>query len=433
MEADGEEEEYSSEEMGSDEDEDLDDDYDSDDEDAELDNISMSELEEMAASTARSLFMVQMQVATQQAAEDAEQIDVDHRSPQERWQEFMRNLPQGKVLKIMDTDIKDMGMDESQQQNAVIGELIGAVLQHKGLTHVILGGAFLRAFQGHQRNLYEAVWSKHFLTLTYLKLGSEECDPAIMDFSGLLNVLKTLRQPTQEDCRDLNLTELELVSFSIQHQEDIISLKTILSHANKLKQLNLLGIRIDKDIQAPGLVDPLLQTAAGIKSLDECRVSCTEPASGTLLSPYCLVELFSLKQKWWRLGLDGMGLDNEHCQIIAQAMTQEACKAGDLLSLTLNPAITHQGFNKLFSVLFQKQRMGLVKVDDNYWQSNFDLVRSMNNLHGRLGFFESGSNISRIRWIELLAQLSQITWEDEAHKTNYLWFTILERPDFVHS
>lgn len=408
---------------GEEEDDDVELDDSMDEEDSELDDISETELEEMAASTRRSLFMVQMQLANQQGTE-VETIEIDKRSPAERWQDWLSNLQRGKVLKIVDSDAHDMSMDKAPQQSSIFHELTNAIIVHTGLTHVILGGAFLRCFREKLSNLYEAIWTKHCHTLTYLKLGSDDHDPANLDLSSLLKAFNGRLD-------QMNLTEMELVCFSLDNKEVVTLLQTVLRGASKMKQLNLLGIHVSESAKVAGLMDPILETAAQIKSLDECRLSCTSSSSLTLLTTTCLAKAMESKPKWWRLGFDGLGLHDSHCQVIAQAMSNQSCKAGDLLSLTRNPAITQEGFQKLFSILFQKQRMGLVKVDDQTWQANFDLVRSMNNLHGRLTFFEGGIYASRIRWIEWLAQLSKINWEDEKHIQNYLWFTILERPDFV--
>lgn len=87
----------------------------------------------------------------------------------------------------------------------------------------------------------------------------------------------------------------------------------------------------------------------------------------------------------------------------------------------------------LMRVRFCKQRMGEVSVDDRQWVETFHLVRSMNNVHRHLEYFvpETGGYPSRDRWIEWLAVLGNIGWQDEAHRVKYLWFTVLEKPNFV--
>ena len=449
----------SDEELNSydDEEEDDDEDFDDeDDEDAELDDISETELEEMAASTQRSLFMVQMQLANRRAAEEQATMDIDtvhdarHEIPHMQWQEFIHALTNSKVFKVPDSECHTQ-LEGDMRPQTLVHDLSAAIQSHAaGLTHVILGGNFLQCIpRQDQKRLFQALWTRHAATLTYLKLGSDDCPPHVIDVEGLVSVLHmSLLQPPHQlpeespalhsplhipdkNNNNLHLTEMELRQMSISTPDQIASLVQVLSGASRLKQLNLLGIHIDTIQQ--GLLDPLLETVAQLPQLDECRLCCTAPSPVPLITSSCLAQVLAYKPKWWRLGLDGVGLDDSHCQVLAQAMSHEHCKAGDLLSLTKNPAVSTHGWNQLFDVLFQKQRMGLVKVDDASWQATFDLVRSMNNIHGRLQFLgESGSFASRVKWIEWLAKLSQISWEDEAHKANYIWFTLLERPDYVH-
>lgn len=256
----------------------------------------------------------------------------------------------------------------------------------------------------------------------------------------------------------LLLTELELCSVTIDSINAVTSLVAVLSCATRLKQLNLLGLSVSiaADNEALQqwqwqkqsnhlLLDPILSTVSKLADFDECRLSCGTPSSNPLISASCLHQVLSHKPKWWRLALDGLGLDDQHCHVLTQALCQESCRFGDLLSLTMNPAVSRIGWNQLFDALAHKQRLGLVKVDDKSWQATFDLVRSMNNIHGRLQFLEVGRGggggekggttttyASRERWIEWLAKLSQISWEDDAHKINYLWYTLLEQPDYIH-
>ncbi|KAL7565070.1 hypothetical protein ACA910_005080 [Epithemia clementina (nom. ined.)] len=479
------------EELLSDDDEELDssDEDDEDDEDAELDDISETELEEMAASTQRSLFMVQMQLANQRAAEEEAQrnagiMEIEEEeeeqanvNPLDRWQDFVDAIARSKVFKVTDADCKDIIIKNIAANHLhpmqVVSDLMATITspQASGFTHIMVGGEFLNVIKDQQRNLFQALWARHCSTLTYLKIGTNTTSKGlppvaqgILDVESLFTILKMPPPPLQLQPQQpfvqplpspssqfnhsganssLLLTEMELCHITITSSDQIVSMVEVLNCATSLKQLNLLGLEVGCDTlyqhqrqqqyQQGGLIlDPILAAVAELPQVDECRISCRAPSSIPLISSSCLAQVLAVKPKWWRLGLDGVGLEDQHCQVLAQAMSHEYCKAGDLLSLTMNPAVSSLGWHQIFDVLFQKQRMGLVKVDDKSWQATFDLVRSMNNIHGRLNFLESGTYTSRERWIEWLAKLSQISWEDEAHKANYLWFTILERPDFVH-
>mmetsp|Transcript_2823 Transcript_2823/g.3795 ORF Transcript_2823/g.3795 Transcript_2823/m.3795 type:complete len:105 (+) Transcript_2823:1-315(+) len=65
------------------------------------------------------------------------------------------------------------------------------------------------------------------------------------------------------------------------------------------------------------------------------------------------------------------------------------------------------------------------------WEHKFDLVRSMNNLHSRMDYIDGGAFIDRSKWVEWLAKLNKASWADDKHKLNYLWFTLLEKPDMI--
>jgi hypothetical protein len=87
------------------------------------------------------------------------------------------------------------------------------------------------------------------------------------------------------------------------------------------------------------------------------------------------------------------------------------------------------------ALFFRKRRMGAVKLDNGgEWDAKFDLVRSMNNVHCRLDHIlgDQGAYRNRFAWSEWLAKLNAVGWEDEKHKLNYVWFTLLEKPDFCY-
>jgi hypothetical protein len=184
---------------------------------------------------------------------------------------------------------------------------------------------------------------------------------------------------------------------------------------------------------AAGAFDPVLYAARDANLLDELRLTLQgSPWPMPLISKTALEDLLLHKKKWWRLALEGVGLDDTHCDVLATLFKRDdACKVGDLLSLKSNPAIHQSGYKAIFSVFFNKQRMGMIKVDNAAWEAKFDLVRSMNNLHGRLDYLQKGVFQSRATWVEWLAKLGSLGWEDDKHKLNYIWYTLRERPEFI--
>ena len=133
-----------------------------------------------------------------------------------------------------------------------------------------------------------------------------------------------------------------------------------------------------------------------------------------------------------RMGLDGLGLDNRHVEVLSTALkSSPSCKMGDLLSLKENPNLTD--YSTLINVCSCKARMGLIQLDDPSWVATFDLVRSLNNLHRRLDYVvpDTGGYPNKSKWIDWLSKISTLQWEDDTHKINYLWHTLLEKPEYI--
>jgi len=228
----------------------------------------------------------------------------------------------------------------------------------------------------------------------------------------------------------------------------------------------------------PGWLDPILlalavPTAETTSPLDELKLignyhhhnhhnSTARKKIPSAITPHALSALLQYKKKWWRLTLDGLGLQDEHLHVVTTMFRRDdTCKAGDLLSLERNPDISSSAYREFFEgCFFWKRRMGLIKVDDKAWEGQFDLVRSMNNLHNRLDYVvqesdtttaaitnttsQDGNNdhyhqakcsfASQDKWIEWLAKLGTgLPWEDNKYRINYLWFTLMEKPEFIYS
>jgi hypothetical protein len=104
---------------------------------------------------------------------------------------------------------------------------------------------------------------------------------------------------------------------------------------------------------------------------------------------------------------------------------------GDLLSLKENPKLTD--YATLINISSCKARMGYIQLDNPSWVATCDLVRSLNNLHRRLDYVvpETGGYPSKSKWIDWLSKISTLPWEDDTHKINYLWHTLLEKPEYI--
>jgi hypothetical protein len=373
-------------------------------------------------------------------------------------QQFQGHPPMG-VNDALGMDVEEEAQEPSL--DAMIDDLLEAIASSKGFTHIILGHGILRILQSipnSQRRLLASALTAGGAApnLTYIKLGTDnEVDPSAVETAVVLESLLSHSTP--------KLSEIEIRGLILAEKSHIIQMGEILSSRKAtLRQINLLGINVEKttsndrkisnvcspstngSIATPpaslclssetGFLDPLVNAVVGSPALDELKLSSLAGAVPSLLTSSALKRLLDSKNKWWRLALEGAGLTNEHCQVIRDVFSSDdAAKVGDLLSLTGNPSISDAGYKMLAATFFRKSRMGLIRVDDASWNARFDLVRSMNNLHSRLDYLDplSGSFSTQAMFIEWLARINSISWQDDQHRLNYIWFTLIERPDFI--
>ena len=358
----------------------------------------------------------------------------DSRSPQQHWKDFLHQLEESKtkVLKVTDACAHKYGLESAAtavgRRDVVGGELIEAIESARGITHAILGNKILQLLREseQQKLLQKTIVRTHRDTLAYLKLGSDDSSEETV---GILETSSFLEAFAEEE-GSLSLSEVELRGLELKYDEEVDKLSGCLKQTSRtIRQFNLFHARVSPSVS----LDPLVEVARLSPCLDELRLVVVDKRKQPVISTAALSDLLSTKKKWWRLALDGLGLTDHHCFILAQMFSRdETCKVGDLLSL-LHNHISERGYSEMFSVFFYKQRMGLIKVDDKTWENNFDLVRSMNNLHGRPTFVDQGSFRSRSKFVDWLAKLGNLAWEDEKHKLNYIWFSLLEKPDFLPS
>lgn len=342
------------------------------------------------------------------------------KSPTEMWNEYLTG--QAKVLKLTDACCEKFELRDSSMAN----EVVQAIITSPEITHVILGHRFLHMVD--QIELFNAIATHHASTLTYLKLTLERAERgSSLNMNALLSTL----------ARTTNLTELELQNVTLQQTAGRqVDLLARILQASSLRQIYIFGLDVQDDKKQLGKLDPIFHALSSLKPLDELRFEGSgNPIVGSIVSVEALQRLLLQKQNWWRFGLDNMGLGDDHCAIIANMLARdEKCKVGDLLSLKSNPAITQVGYNILFTVLYRKGRMGLVKVDDATWEAEFDLVRSLNNLHGRLDVVLDGMITSKMDWIDWISRIGASGgWEPDSKKLNYIWFALRDHPGVVES
>lgn len=317
-------------------------------------------------------------------------------------------------------------------------DLLEAVQANSGLTHCILGHQILQLLGPKgQLTILNAVACHD--TCLFWKLGTDHSmQTGTLHTPAILQALSSHATPA--------LAEMELRGLTLSTNQQVQELATIISaRTTILRQLNLLGVHVPTTSAASptaaaggrtrdGFLDPLLIALATVVPLDEFKlIGLGQPRANSLVTVSALSTMLETKKKWWRLVLDCLGLDDGHSHVIvAKFSRDDTCKAGDLFSLQDNPDISTASLKQLASLFFRKRRMGAVTLDHGgCWDSQFDLVRSMNNLHTRLDFLDQGAYTNRRTWVSWLDKLNKAQWEDDQHKLNYLWFTLLEKPDFI--
>jgi len=315
------------------------------------------------------------------------------------------------------------------------------------IKHVILGTKVLQCWTpDQQRTIYEALTVYHSTSITYWKLGTNDNNELCgIPTDHLMSILTSKTTITTWPM----LTEFQIRGIELTNVESIHQLVRFLkSISGTIKLFNLLGMIISPDIVAnsasPGcLFDPLLHVVETSTQLDEVQLhrivdhrSMTEVTSTSmcpLVSAEALLHMLQIKPKWWRLALDGMGLQDTHLQVIGrQLVASKECKMNDLLSIRNNPELSPRALSQLYHLCINKQRMGLVLSDDKDLNALVDLVRPLNNLHRRLEYKDEQGNFSNVdTWLGWLQALSNLPWLDEARKLNYIWFTLLEQPAMI--
>ena len=318
-------------------------------------------------------------------------------TPEELFTQFLAGLSRSHMLKLTDECMNKYGTQPANLTETLLPRI------HSGMTHVILGDVALSLID--QNQLFPTLGA---LQLTYLKMSPK--NP--IEATPLLAFLQNL----------ISLTELELHNLHITH-EQIPSLTGALSKMSQLKQLNIFGISCSH-------MDSVLEVLSHLETLDELRLGGA--SKKTRIEATALDTLLRRKPKWWRLGLENLNLGDDHCQVLAQALTRPNSKVGDLLSLEHNPSITDAGYKILFDVCHQKSRMGLIRVDNKMYEQEFDLVRALNNLRGRLDVIEADGTIqAKGKWVEFLHKAGNLGWESDAKKINNVWFMIRKNPEMV--
>jgi hypothetical protein len=265
----------------------------------------------------------------------------------------------------------------------------------------------------------------------------------------------------QSDLELLELTDIELHSNAeVQLLADLLGGRGEALVRLHLKRL----IPVVKDDMA-GFLDPILlamQSSSEANypkpSFFELSGSDSVSRSGvSLISEAALCRFlpcvdFSARNQW-ALFLKGLGLGDSHAKLIAEllptvnARTVQGKSASLSLNFQSNPAIGLSGYEALLCMLNRGSAIEQIMVDDADWTAKYKIVVDMNIKYGRGGFMEGGVFPDRVTWMDWVIRLAKVApvkdvkmcdtgqeeevQDDETRQLNYIWYTLLEKPDFI--
>jgi hypothetical protein len=247
------------------------------------------------------------------------------------------------------------------------------------------------------------------------------------------------------------LKSLELCGFKISSRSEVEQLaRGLKARFGSLEVLLLEDIVLDVE-DTTGFLDPILLTLASVPGeprgeLIYFRISCMEaaPNGASVVSPEALGAFFAeepitepveMPRRTFRL--KNLGLNDDHCDVMAQELARRAdavLRPINALSLTGNSSIGQQGHAALLGLLNRRFDIDDIDVDDQKWNSTFDLVVFMNREYDSGRFLKNGVFPSKAMWLNFLAELATTDhYCSEMKKLNSIWYTLVsahyEAPD----
>jgi hypothetical protein len=277
-------------------------------------------------------------------------------------------------------------------------------------------------------------------TLRYLRVsgepGSREktCLPALLtSLPQIVNGLSSLTITNINVCGNSSYRELV----------DVLGANDLSLHC-----LVLMNIAAEVNENVEGSLDPILRAmhhghhqpasvrlTGGFGSWSHQSVNETSLVTTEALCLYLTSTAAFPSESPRNLRLSYLGLDDDHCEIIATKL-QSNGRDNQFCELNLigNPTIGQKGYEAILGLLNREHWIGKVHIDEQSWQSKFDLVVDMNTKHGRGEFLQNGAFDSEADWFSFLARLAGLVENaeaDDARNLNFLWYTISEKPEFL--
>jgi hypothetical protein len=216
------------------------------------------------------------------------------------------------------------------------------------------------------------------------------------------------------------LKSLEISGFKISSRSEVERLAVGLkARVASLEVLWLSGIILDVEDKT-GFLDPILLALAPVHhgeprgQLSAFSLSCVEAAlnRASVVSPEALGAFFSEEPaegpRPRRVYLNNLGLNDTHCEVMAQELVRDDASLSpiSLLYLIGNPSIGQKGYEELLGLINRTFDIDGIAVDDQNWDSTFDLVNFMNREYHRGRFLENGVFPVKAIWVNFLAELT---------------------------
>ena len=395
-------------------------------------------------------------------------------SPQEFLRQHFASLCNGSAtcLELRDRDVQhiiDMRHDATtgaehaavSAQREAVTHLHSAVLRtlqnttSANIQGVSLEGKVLQLWTPAQQiAIYQALAARYSSTMTDLHLGIE-LDGAYGTYraNGLYGIptepfLSTLVSTTWPRLTSFEVGGIEIsCTESLEHMVQFVQ-----SISPALKTFYLLGIVVSPnmvtaygyDNGTPGeaLLDPLLKAFGSCRQLSDLQLhrmvldNETEKMTRTpLFSSQALLHLIQAKQAWWRLTLDGMGLQDSHLEVLGSQLLSSKdyrVNIAFFVSVRNNPRLSSTALASLYHICMNKREMCMVLSDDDNLNALMILVDPLNNFHKRLDYKDEDGNFPSVdQWFAWLQVLSNLRREDDAFKLNSIWVTLLEEPTMI--
>jgi hypothetical protein len=267
-----------------------------------------------------------------------------------------------------------------------------------------------------------------------------------------------------------DLESLELTNIQLRSSSEVQLLAEFLSSRGRaLAKLSLKGIIPVINQDMAGFLDPILLAMKSLSGAGNFLPSYFEVSGGdgVSVSTVSLIREAALNRFVARfnaenkqaLYLKGLGLGDSHVKLIAELLPNvniwaiEGESASLSLNLQSNPAIGLPGYEALLAMLNRDSDIEQIRVDDAGWTATYKMAVHMNTKHGRGEFMEGGVFPDKVTWMDWVIRLAIVLpaeemeeeeaeveegkeeedekQEFETRQLNYIWYTLLQKPDFI--